>query len=55
MIVQSNNNNVNYLNDPTLLKLTECLCYLFKELLQKITKQNIIETFFYANVYQTLK
>ena len=34
MIVQSNNNNVNYLIDPTLLKLTECLCYLFKELLQ---------------------
>ena len=45
MTVQSNNNNLNYLIDPTFTKAADCLfCYL-KEL-KKIKLKKIIEIFF---------
>ena len=54
MTVQPQNNNLNYVTDSTFTKVNR-LYYLFKEMLQKITQQKIIETLFHTAMYQTLK
>ena len=52
MTIQSNNNNLNNLIDPTFLqKSTDYLHYHLKELLKKIMQQKIIEILFQINIY----
>ena len=54
MTVQSNNNNVNYLIDPTFTKAADCLFCHLKEL-KKIKLKKIKEIFFHVIIYQTSK
>ena len=50
MTVQNNNNNLNYLIDPTDPKSTDCLFCRLQEMLK-----GIVEILFHTIMYQTLK
>ena len=56
MTIQSNNNNLSYLTDPTFTKVNRLLflCHL-QELLEEIIQQKIIEILFLIIMYQNLK
>ena len=55
MTVQSNNNNLNYLIDPTFTKVNRLFVLSFERIVEKIIQQKITEILFHTNMYQTLK
>ena len=52
MTIQPQNNNLNYLIDPTFTMLIDYLPSHFKELLEKIIQQKITEILFHIIMYQ---
>ena len=54
MSIQNNNNNLNYLIDPTLQMLIDYLSYHLKEF-KKIMLKKIIEILFHIIMYLKLK
>ena len=52
MAIQPQNNNLNYLTDPSFINVTDYLFCHFKELLEKIILQKIVETLFHIIKYQ---
>ena len=55
MTIQNNNNNLNYLTDPTFINANRLFVLSVEKLVQKITQQKILETLFLTIMYQTLK
>ena len=55
MTVQSNNNSLNCLIDPTFIKVNRLFDCHLKELVEKIIQQKAIEILFHIIMYQTLK
>ena len=55
MTVQSNNNNLNYLIDPTFTKVNRLFVLSFERIVEKIIQQKITEILFHTNMYQMLK
>ena len=55
MIIQPQNNNLNYLIDATFTNVNRLFVCHFKELLGKIIQQKIIETLFHIILYPKLK
>ena len=55
MTIQLQNDNLNYLIDPTFTNVNRLFVLSFQKLLGKIIQQKIIETFFHIIMYQRLK
>ena len=55
MTIQSNNNNLNYLIDPTFTKVNSMFVLSFGRIAEEDVTKKITEIFFHIIMYQTLK
>ena len=55
MTIQSNNNNLNYLIDPTFTKVNSMFILSFGRIAEEDVTKKITEIFFHIIMYQTLK
>ena len=55
MTIHTNNNNLNYLIDPTFTRVNRLFVLSFEKLMQRIMQQKIIEILFQIIIYQMLK